>query len=125
MGRRIRDRVDGQVLDLLGEHFDSLLKVPNHVVLSTTGFGLPGGDLLPQAHHLTAHLLDKILVLLSVRGKEGLRHGVFDLSLNQGSGVVGECPGDLRRNFRSQKDSLDLRRDALREGKFVNTFNRY
>jgi len=114
MGRCIRDRiVDGQVLDLLGEHFDGLLKVPDHVVLSTTGFVLPTGDLLPQAHHLVAHILDKVLVLLSIRGKQSLRHGVFYLSLYQGSSVGREGPGDLRRNFRSQEDTFDLSGDTL------------
>lgn len=70
MGGRIRDRVvDRQVLDLFGEHFNSLFEVPDHVVLSTTGFGLPCDDLLPQVHHLAAHFLNKVLVLLGIRGK--------------------------------------------------------
>jgi len=48
MGRRIRNGVvDGQVLDLLGEYFNGLFKVPDHVILSAAGFGLPSDDLLP------------------------------------------------------------------------------
>ena len=114
MGRRVRNRVvEGQVLDLLRKHFDGLFKVPDHVVLSTTGFVLPSNNLLPQTHHLVAHLLDKVLVLLSVRGKESICHSVFDLSLDQGGGVGREGPGDLRRNLRSQEDTFDLSRDAL------------
>lgn len=114
MGRCVRDRVvDGQVLDLFGEHLDGLLKVPDHVVLSTAGFGLPSDDFLPQAHHLVAHVLDKILVLLSIRGKQSLRHSVFDLSLYQGTGVGREGSGNLRRHFRSQEDAFDLSGDAL------------
>ena len=114
MRGRVRDGViQRQVLDLLGEHFDVLLKFPDHVVLSTTGFGLPSGDLLPQAHHFFAHLLDKVLVLLNVSRKDGLRHGVFDLSLDQGGDIGCERPGDLCRNFRSHEDTLDLCGDAL------------
>lgn len=113
MGRRIRDGViEGQVFDLFGEHFYVLFKIPDHVVLSATGFALPSGDLLPQARDLIAHLLDNILVLLSVR-REALRHRVFDLSLDQRGDVSCEIPGDLRRNFRPHEDALDLRWDAL------------
>lgn len=114
MGRRVRHGVvERHVLDLLGKHFDGLFKVPDHVVLSTAGLVLPSSDLLPQAHHLIAHLLNKILVLLSVRGKQGLGHGFFDLSLDQGGSVGREGSRDLRRNFRSQEDTFDLGRDAL------------
>ena len=88
MGRRIRHGVaEGHVLDLLGKNFDGLLKVPDHVVVGSARFILPGSDLLPQVHHLVTHLLYKVLVLLSVRGHDGLRHGVFDLSFDQGGGV--------------------------------------
>lgn len=83
MGRRIRGGVvERQVLDLLREHLNVLLKITDYAVLGAIGFGLPRGDLLPQSHHLIAHLLDEILVLLSVCGKERLRHGVFDLPLD-------------------------------------------
>lgn len=83
MRRRIRRGIiERQVFDLFGEHLDVLFQVSDSVVLSATGFRLPGDDFLPQTHHLIAHLLDEILVLLSVRGKEGFRHGLFDLSLD-------------------------------------------
>ena len=73
MGRGVRYRVvDGKVLDLLGEHFDGLLKVLDHVILSTAGFCLPSDDLLPQAHHLVTRILNKILVLLSIHKKQSL-----------------------------------------------------
>lgn len=121
MGRCIRNGVvEGYVLDLLGKHFDGLFEIPDYAVLSTTGFVLPGGELLPQAHHFVTHLLDDILLLLSVRGKDGLRHGILDLPLDQRGGVGREGPCDLRRNFRSQKDTFDLGGDTLWEEKIVN-----
>lgn len=64
MGRRVGDGVKRQIFDLLRKYLDVLLKVPDDVVLGTARFGLPIYDLLPQAHHLIAHLLDKLLVLL-------------------------------------------------------------
>ena len=114
MGRRIRNRVvEGHILDLLGKYLDGLLKVSDHIVLSAAGFVLPSGELLPQAHHLISHLLDEFLLLLSVRGKDSLRNGVLNLSLDQRGGVGREGPRDLRRNFRSQEHTFNLGGNAL------------
>ena len=70
-GRQVWDGVvHGQISICRRERFDSPPKVPDGIVLSVTGFRLPGADLFPQVHHLAAYLPSSILMLPTIQGRE-------------------------------------------------------